>query len=336
MQPQGIDPGFAYNPGKLNVRTAEQQRVELEKTEQLQQAKQATKVASETPPVFANAKRSVFATGKIDGAAFNKALLALKGSQNTRRQLAEFIDKQTKEIIDMNKQREKLMVELESQNEELNNYAYLVSHDLKSPLRNIIAFSSLINEPSNSPEDLKEYTGLVVSNAKKMSELISSLLAHSKIGYAPSEMEKVSLNEILDAAKNNLLEEIKSKETLIIHEELPQVLGNEILLVQLFQNLISNAIKYNVKDVVKIEISAYQEREQTIIKVKDNGIGIPTNKISEIFKAFSRAHSASLYEGNGIGLATCDKIMKIHSGEISVESTEYEGSTFVLSFPIVN
>ncbi|MGB1314737.1 MAG: sensor histidine kinase [Chitinophagales bacterium] len=225
-------------------------------------------------------------------------------------------------------QKERLNVKLKRVNDELEQFTSMASHDLKSPLRTILTICNLMKDDDISKEDLAEYLNLVEKDALKMNNLVDSLLKYSKIGYQNVEMENLSLNTLISGVIENLATEIKQKNAVINLEEMPEIIGNKILLQQLFQNLISNALKYNDTQKPEINISM----SENILEISDNGIGIPANRISEVFKAFTRAHSASKYEGSGVGLATCKKVMDLHSGTISVSSEVGKGSVFKLKF----
>ena len=238
------------------------------------------------------------------------------------------IQLQQKEI----KQQEKANKKLQAINHNLEQFTAMATHDLKSPLRNIIAFCNLIEDEETTKEEQKEYTSLIKTDTEKMSMLISSLLKYAKIGFNEIEMKTIDLNRLLKGVVKNLNQEIKSKNASVNIKKLPEIQGNAILLQQLFQNLINNALKYNENQ--KPEITIRSEETKNTIEIIDNGIGIPENKIQDIFKAFTRAHSASKYEGSGVGLATCKKIMDLHSGTIFVSSEVGKGSCFSLIFKV--
>ncbi|MGB1314738.1 MAG: sensor histidine kinase [Chitinophagales bacterium] len=229
-------------------------------------------------------------------------------------------------------QKEALNKTLKRVNDELKQFTSMASHDLKSPLRTILTISDLMKAGDLDKEEMNEYLTLVEEDALKMDNLINSLLKYSKIGYSNIEMEKVCLNDLITGVLNNLKTQIQRKKAQINLDKLPQIQGNRLLLEQLFKNLINNALKYNEKQIPEINIRKSENKKT--IEIQDNGIGIPENKIKEIFKAFTRAHSASKYEGSGVGLATCKKIMDIHSGTISVSSEVGKGSCFRLEFNI--
>ena len=227
-------------------------------------------------------------------------------------------------------QKEALNNKLKQVNDELEQFTSMASHDLKSPLRTILTLCGFMKEGDLAAAEMNEYLSLIESDAVKMDNLINSLLRYSKIGYNNVEKEKIDLTDLINNVKVNLSTEIKNRNASINIENLPEIKGNKVLLEQLFQNLINNALKYNENQ--KPEITIRSEEIRNTIEIQDNGIGIPENKIQDVFKAFIRAHSASKYEGSGVGLATCKKIMDIHSGTISVSSEVGKGSCFSLCF----
>ena len=229
-------------------------------------------------------------------------------------------------------QQEKTNLKLKGINNDLEQFTYMASHDLKSPLRNISAFCSFIEDENTSKEEIKEYTGLIKKDANKMTNLITSLLDYSKIGFNEVEKESIDLTRLLKKVIEGLNQNIEEKNAVVSFDNLENIEGNAILLNQLFNNLINNALKYNDKETPRIEINGNQINQKLQISIKDNGIGIPENKIPEIFNAFTRAHSASKYKGSGVGLAICKKIMDIHSGTIAVSSEVGKGTCFTLVF----
>lgn len=225
---------------------------------------------------------------------------------------------------------------LEEQNRELERFAYISSHDLKSPLSNIIGFSDLMEEElqeTDSPE-IKEYLSYIQTSSKQMYYLIEDILELSKIQNDNSKIRtKVDLNKIVEKAKYALTQEIQQKNAQVIYQKLPLFHCNKMEFSLLFQNLIQNGIKYNETPAPKIEIWAEQQKDTLQIFFKDNGIGIPAQYQEEIFEYFKRLHSSNSYQGTGIGLGLCKKIVQNYQGAIDVESTPKQGSIFILQFP---
>ncbi|MGB1019391.1 MAG: sensor histidine kinase, partial [Chitinophagales bacterium] len=227
-------------------------------------------------------------------------------------------------------QKETLNKKQKQINTELELFASMASYDLKAPIRTILALCSIIKNQNLAKTEMNEYLTLIKIDAQKMNNLINSLLKYAKIGYKNVEFKKIALKTTVNTVKRNLATEIKNKNAIISLEKLPEINGNKALLEQLFQNLINNALIYNENQ--KPEITIRSTKNQNEIEIVDNGIGIPKNRINQIFKAFTRAHSASKYEGSGVGLAICKKIMDIHFGSISVSSEQGKGTCFTLTF----
>lgn len=227
-------------------------------------------------------------------------------------------------------QKDKLNLKLRQVNDELEQFTYMASHDLKSPLRTILAICNLLKDDNLSTEDLHIYLDLIKSDALKINKLVSSLLEYSKIGFVNVEMSSLDLGPIVEKVVDHFNFDSDSKKTNITIGVLPRINGSEVLLTQLFENILSNALKYNDNEIPEIIIRTAADGNS--VEIVDNGIGIPKKRIHDIFKAFIRLHSSNKYEGSGVGLATCKKIMDIHLGTISVISEEEKGSTFILTF----
>lgn len=181
--------------------------------------------------------------------------------------------------------------------------------------------------------DADEFIGFAVDGAKRMQVLINDLLAYSRIGTRGREFEPVSCEEVLGLALVNLLTVIEETESVVTHDELPTVLADKTQLVQLFQNLISNAIKFRSDQQPRVHVSAERKENEWIFSVKDNGIGIDPRYEDRIFEVFQRLHGRGKYSGTGIGLAICKKIVERHGGSIRLQSAEGEGATFYFSLP---
>lgn len=241
--------------------------------------------------------------------------------------------------------------ELRRSNEDLEQFAYVASHDLQEPLRKIRAFGDrLVAKYSNNPEfEGKEYIDRMVDGAERMQTLISDLLTFSRISRDDSKMEKVDLNEVINSTLDNLQITIQETNSTINVEKLPLLSkANPVQMGQLFQNLISNAIKFRKPDVEPIvtitsaivkgrdididDIKAEPNKQYYKITISDNGIGFDIKYIDRIFTIFQRLHNRDTYKGTGIGLAICKKICKNHQGFISAESSD-EGAKFIVILP---
>ena len=225
--------------------------------------------------------------------------------------------------------------ELEQSNKDLQQFAYVASHDLKEPLRMISSFLQLLEkrQADKLDEESKEFIEFAVTGAQRLDSLINDLLEYSKVANKKREFNNVNLNDILKQTILNLKSVIDDNNAEITYNELPTIKGDEQLLTQLFQNLISNSIKYRREIIPKINISAMQESSQYLFKLKDNGIGISPKHLDKIFTIFQRLHSKEEYEGTGIGLAIVQKIVHQHGGEVWAESKPGKGSTFYFTIP---
>ncbi|GLR19091.1 sensor histidine kinase [Portibacter lacus] len=240
--------------------------------------------------------------------------------------LVDFIDNQTKEIVEINKQREKLLVELAHQNQELSDYAHMVSHDLKSPLRSIDTLTAWLKEDYEDTidESGKESLQLIRNNVEKMDSLINGILEFSTISQNSFEFYNVNINTLLEDILNII--EIPEHITITNRGSLPTIKGDKYRLQQLFQNLITNAIKYNDKEEGLVEIGYHDKEEYWEFFIKDNGKGIENAYFDKIFKTFVKLENNP--ESTGIGLSIVKKIVDVYSGKIWLESTFGIGTTF--------
>ena len=229
------------------------------------------------------------------------------------------------------KERKQIQEELESSNAELEQFAYIASHDLREPLRIAITFSQLLQQSYSKQLDAEadKIINFIVDAARRMQALITDILEYSQVNKNKQRFEPTDSQEVLETSLLNLKLLLEETEAIVKVETLPKVIGDKLQLVQLFQNLLDNAIKYrNSNQIPEIEIGAKAENGKWLFWVKDNGIGIPSQYFERIFKIFQRLHSREEYPGTGIGLAICQKIVRGHGGEIWVESEPGKGTTF--------
>lgn len=231
----------------------------------------------------------------------------------------------------------KLNEELLRSNKELESFAYVASHDLQEPLRMITSFTQLLAKQYEDrlDEKAKEYIGFTVEGAKRMYDLINGLLAYSRIQTRGREFSMVNLQEIVRRVKINLDTLCKERNINFCIEKLPSVMADELQMGQLMQNLIGNAVKFS-KNNTSVIISSRREKDHYVIAVKDEGIGIESHYFEKIFTIFQRLFPKGEYEGTGIGLAICKRIVERHGGEIWVESEPGKGSTFYFTIPVIN
>ncbi len=229
-------------------------------------------------------------------------------------------------------------IELKRSNEDLEQFAYVISHDLKAPLRNITSFSQLLKHSFSKEvsEEGKEYLGFILTGVRQFGALIDDLLLYSRAVKKAVEFEETEMELVIDAAKYNLGVLIGETETVINYENLPTLNVNFLQMTQVFQNLFSNAIKFRRKEskpVITITTSDY-ENDKVLFEVTDNGIGIQSEYYERIFSLFQRLHIQSEYEGTGLGLSICKKIIERHKGTIWVKSEGLEqGTTFYFLLP---
>lgn len=268
------------------------------------------------------------------------SLLAGKNQQiqEQNEQLAEVNDLQSsfnETLKNKNEQIELQNKQLENSNKELKQFAYIASHDLKEPLRMIGAYTSLLDRryAKKLDEGAKEFMGFITEATARMNSLLDDLLSYSKVGTQQLQKEWVKMDEIVEVALANLQLEVKQKQVKIHTAKLPEVKVSRTQMGQLYQNLISNAIKFSNKQQPEIWIDVQKKGKSYNFSVKDNGIGIALEHQERIFEMFSRLHTRQEYEGTGIGLATCKKIVEQHGGEIWVESQQNLGSTFHFTIP---
>ena len=220
--------------------------------------------------------------------------------------------------------------ELLRSNKDLEEFAYAASHDMKEPLRTVGTFTNLLNKKYNDKlgSSGKEYIDFITQGVDRMSDLINSLLSYSQVGKKDIEIQYCDLNEIVNSKIKDLTQIIAERNVSILCDDLPKILcaGNQIGMV--FYNLILNGIKFNKTENPRIEISAIDDSSHWKFSVKDNGIGIPAKYQKQIFEIFKRLHNRDEYEGTGIGLALCNKIILRHNGQISVDSVPNVGTTF--------
>ena len=225
--------------------------------------------------------------------------------------------------------------ELARSNTELQQFAYVASHDLQEPLRMLSSYSQLLSKRYQGKLDQKAdtYIGFIVDGAKRMQVLINDLLTYSRVGTRGKPLGPTDCEAVLKAALTSLQIAIRESGAVVTQDPLPTVMGEESQLGQLFQNLIGNGIKYRNSSAPKIHVSCRQEAGDWLFSMKDNGIGIDPQYAERIFIIFQRLHTREEYPGTGIGLAVCRKIVERHGGRIWVESEVGKGATFYFTLP---
>ncbi|WP_221409055.1 YfiR/HmsC family protein [Reichenbachiella versicolor] len=246
--------------------------------------------------------------------------------------------KSEKQLKVKNRQIQEQKRQIELKSKEMEEFAYVASHDLQEPLNAITGLVKII-ERDKLDDETNTYMGFIDESTDRMRDLIKGLLEHSKLGDK-IKPTKVDCSEILEQVLANLKQVIDDKNAVIVYQPMPNVYGHETQLISLFQNLISNAIKFSQKGIPpKIDIQSRPVTQGSNkywqFAIHDNGIGIPVEYQERIFSIFKRLHSRTEYEGTGIGLAHCKKIVELHNGEIWVESIKGEGSIFYFTIKVV-
>ncbi len=225
--------------------------------------------------------------------------------------------------------------ELARSNKELEQFAYVASHDLQEPLRMVASFTQLLARRYRGKldADADEFIHYAVDGATRMQILINDLLSYSRIGSRNKPFEPVNLNSVLQRALANLHVAIEESHAKIIHDELPDTQGDITQLTQLFQNLIGNAIKFRGELPPEIQVKVSDADKYWRFEVRDNGIGIAPEFFERIFVIFQRLHNKEEYPGTGIGLSICKKIVERHGGQIEVQSERGQGTAFIFTLP---
>ncbi len=247
-------------------------------------------------------------------------------------QIGQFIERQRAE-----EQLRQTSSELARSNTDLQQFAYVASHDLFEPLRMVKSFLQLLREHSSGKLDKEseEFISYAMDGANRMRALISDLLAYSRVDRQGQSMEPTDCNLVLEGALANLKVAIDESGAKISHPPLPTVEGDLVQLIQLFQNLIGNAIKFHGEEPPRVDITVTRKEGEWIFCFRDNGIGIDPKHFERIFEIFQRLHTREEYPGTGIGLSICKRIVERHGGRIWVESTPGQGSAFYFSFPVM-
>jgi signal transduction histidine kinase len=225
--------------------------------------------------------------------------------------------------------------ELARSNAELEQLAYVASHDLQEPLRMVSSYTQLLAKryQGRLDSDADKFIAYAVDGANRMQRLIQDLLAYSRVGKGQRDLGETSTEGALQNALTNLSQAILESGAVITHDPLPPVVMDSSQLMQLFQNLVGNAIKYHGAEQPRIHISSARGANELKFAVRDNGIGIAAQYFERIFVMFQRLHARDEFSGTGIGLAISKKIIERHGGRISVESEQGKGSTFSFSLP---
>ena len=229
------------------------------------------------------------------------------------------------------------MTEVERSNAELEQFAYVASHDLQEPLRVVASYVKLLDRryKDKLDADANDFINYAVEGSMRMQEMINDLLTYSRVGTKGKPFESTDLESIYNRVLKNLSISISENNATVTHDQLPTVIADDLQMMQLFQNLVGNGIKFRSADrppVINISVKNLEDKWE--FSISDNGIGIEAEYFNRIFIIFNRLHTKDEYPGSGIGLAICKKIIERHGGRIWVESTPGEGSTFHFTIPM--
>ena len=244
------------------------------------------------------------------------------------------------DITDQKQDKERLtqmVSEMKRSNTELEQFAYVVSHDLQEPLRMVSSYTQLLAKRYRGQldADADDFISYAVDGAERMRALLNDMLDYSPVGTRGKPFKLIWCEDVLEKATTNLKVAIEDSGTLVSHDYLPMLVADEGQLVQLLQNLIGNAIKFCNQETPRVHVSAEKRGEVWVFSVRDNGIGIDPQHAQRIFEMFKRLHTREEYSGTGMGLAICKKIVERHGGHIWVQSQAGEGSTFYFTIPLI-
>ncbi len=267
---------------------------------------------------------------------------AEEGLKEAKEHLEIRVQERTAELEEANRTLQEEMAErlraekeLIRSNQDLQQFAYVASHDLQEPLRNVASCMQMLEKKYKNKLDANadQYIHHAVESSVRMKALILDLLAYSRIGTKGKPPQQVHCEQILDQTVKNLRSAVAEAGAVITHDPLPTIPADDSQLLQVFQNLIGNAIKFHSDGPPQIHVSAVKNKKEWIFSVKDNGIGIESRHLDRIFVIFQRLHKRSQYEGTGMGLAIVKKVVERHGGRVWVESAFGSGTTFYFTIP---
>ena len=272
---------------------------------------------------------------------FANLILSLSSS---KRNLERLVNARTQELTAANEELTALNDELEHRvleieeknlllarsNADLEQFAYVASHDLQEPLRQIVSFTQLLARRYSGKldTDADDFIRYTVDGTKRMQELINDILAYSRLRKSSDQFVSVDCEALLTEVLQSMQSVIEQNEAEIVHEKLPTVAGDRTQLAQLFRNLVGNAVKFRGSEAPRIQLTATRQQQHWLFAVSDNGIGIAPEYFDRIFVVFRRLHAAAEYPGTGIGLSICKRIVENHGGKIWLQSEPGKGTTF--------
>ncbi len=266
-----------------------------------------------------------------EAASYYRRLYESESQRMEEHQVADNVLREREEQL------KKTNADLMRSNKELEQFAYIASHDLQEPLRMVASYLQLLEQryKGKLDQNADEFIGYAVGGAVRMQRMINDLLDYSRVGTRGNSLAPVDCNAVLEQAKANLGLKIQEAGAVITHDPLPVVQADTSQLVQVFQNLLSNSIKFRGGDKPVIHVSAEHKENGWLFSVRDNGIGFDPAYADKIFTIFQRLHPAARYPGSGIGLTICKKIIERHGGRIWSESTPGKGAVFYFTVPLL-
>lgn len=293
----------------------------------------ALETLSETADL--NCELRVINNKKLQWIRFSGSLSESDDKENTIVGIAQDITVQKENAQELMQLVEQRTLELRRSNDDLKQFGHVISHDLKEPVRKLLLFSNILKEDLDNDKKprMSQYAHKINKSAARLTEMIDSILNYSSAG-SPDLNEVVDLNHIIENIKEDLEIKIVEKHAVIEHKKMPLLNGSKILFHQLFYNLIANSLKFsrdNFDSHIKIDCSF--DSEKLLITITDNGIGISIENSLRIFNVFERLHSKDEYEGTGLGLALCKKIVERHNGKMIYVKPEATGAVFEITFP---
>jgi PAS domain S-box-containing protein len=258
--------------------------------------------------------------------------------QKAKAELEIRVAERTEELSKANAQLQLELAERKRVNTELEQFAYVASHDLREPLRKIKSYTELLERRYKDQLDEKadKYINYIVDGVARMQMLVTDLLAYSRTGRSELRLEPTNLNEVLKQVVGDLEVAIRDGNAMVTYDTLPTLVVDASQMAQLFQNLIGNAIKFHGQDTPRVHVGVEKVDSGWVFGVRDNGIGIEPEYAERIFLIFQRLHTRSEYPGSGIGLAICKRVVERHGGRIWVESEPGKGTTFYFVIPEIN
>jgi light-regulated signal transduction histidine kinase (bacteriophytochrome) len=271
----------------------------------------------------------------LEGASGSQVIAIIRDVTDRRRAEQE-LKSTAAELARSNEELQRVAAELSRSNRELEQFTHVASHDLQEPLRMVSSYTQLLARryTGKLDEDADEFIEYAVDGANRMQQLIQDLLSYARVGSRGRKFKPVDLNDVVQHVLEDLQAPLKESNGTVHTAELPAVLGDPGALTQLFQNLIGNALKYRAEEAPRIGITAAATDGRWEISVTDNGIGFEQQYAEQLFTMFKRLHTREHYDGTGIGLAICRKIVERHGGKIWAESEPDRGSRFKFTLSV--